>query len=490
MDGIYSSIKNGEFSENFSDLRVSDEVKGRCFDGIKFITSLRIKDQSEVIQGFCSQFSDDKFVFVQSHRLSLGEHLTINSFDGLDSLKLTHSFFSLPNVNVLRFSGKEDVYIFQNQTSVDGVWIPARGIFIQFQYITRDLFRKIFFEIVDNFHLISTYFSSPAEFRSLIASSSRPSHTFSNIAPVINYLSDNLSCKIPLRYMDNVTMFRFSEIYDFIEGEEILDHNYILHEHFSSGSFFYKVGSKFSNFQKSQALLFDEKYRNTSFTSACVENFKSRLQNPDKVVWIGITGQKREWIEQIDGAVETIKYFKHRYSRPFFIFDGWTSSIHKGERSTKQMREDSSVIKSILDKLSQQGIKIRSFSTVGLLSKEKVEIAKSVDFFVCNHGSGSLHVSRFAQKHGVTHLSNTFFKSHGDETIHYNATKVPDDLVTDIIDEGNSRPDFINYSIDPKMFRNFLIDCYEEIEPIGFAERLKILARWIGRNLKYSRKRF
>jgi hypothetical protein len=135
--------------------------------------------------------------------------------------------------------------------------------------------------------------------------------------------------------------------------------------------------------------------------------------------------------------------------------------------------------------LKKEGITIRSFPVVGLMSKEKLEIAKHIDFFVCNHGSGSLHVSRFAKKHGVTHLSNTFYESHGDETVHYNVLKIPNEHVVDIIDEGNSRPDFIKYSIDPKVFIQVMTEFYESIEPVGLLEKSKIYVRWFAR--KYIR---
>lgn len=478
---IYDSIKGGNFSNEYRNGEISDHFKEECFKKIKFITWIQIKYQDDDIQAFYDQFSDPSIAFFHAHQLASGETPTIKSFDGLDTLELKHSFFSLPSINILRFTGKEDIYIFQNQSSIDGVWIPSQNICLQFQYFSRDTFQKIFFDFIDNFTKISSYFKSDARFHNLIASSSRPSHTFSNIAPVVNFLSEKFDNKISLSYFDNINMFSFSDVYDFISNEETLTVSYMQEDHFISGRFYYKIGIKFSELQKEHALLFDQKYRETTFATDHVQTFNSKLLNPDKVIWIGITGQKREWVEQIEGAVEAIKYFKYRYSRPFFIFDGWTSSIYSRDKNNKQVREDLDVVKSIVESLKQQGITIRSFSVVGLMSKEKVEIAKAVDFFVCNHGSGSLHVSRFAKKHGVTHLSNTFHKSHGEETIHYNALKVPDEYVVDISDETNRRPDFINYSIDPKKFVEVMAEYYESIEPLGASEKIWIFLRSCAR---------
>ena len=42
-------------------------------------------------------------------------------------------------------------------------------------------------------------------------------------------------------------------------------------------------------------------------------------------LWFGITGQKRSWLEQVDGCVSLVKEVLKYYTSLTLIIDGWTA---------------------------------------------------------------------------------------------------------------------------------------------------------------------
>jgi hypothetical protein len=165
----------------------------------------------------------------------------------------------------------------------------------------------------------------------------------------------------------------------------------------------------------------------------------------DKVLrlWWGITGQKRSWIEQEQGSAYILDALLADYPNLELVFDGWTCPIDPGEGDAREMENDEAVVAKIL---SQMQHPVKSTSVIGKTSLEKVAVAMTCDAFVANFSTGSMHVSRFADRPGVLHINTRLLKS---QHIQRRAVTVPAFYTKDVVEGDDQRADFVSYSIEP-----------------------------------------
>lgn len=115
-------------------------------------------------------------------------------------------------------------------------------------------------------------------------------------------------------------------------------------------------------------------------------------------VWFGITGQKRSWVEQVEGYINlTIELLKI-YDSVAVNIDGMTNFINDNSTSNDDL-EVFNQIKNILGKKEKCTVN----SLINKTYKEKVEIANKCDLFISNNGSGSLVPHLFCGLKGVLH---------------------------------------------------------------------------------------
>lgn len=172
--------------------------------------------------------------------------------------------------------------------------------------------------------------------------------------------------------------------------------------------------------------------------------------NYDMVLWIGITGQKRSWIEQVSGYTAIINELNKSYKSLLVIVDGLTAT--DGEMIS--VPEDIEVFNRIKRSCNDS---IKFISVIGMDYTSKIAICNEVDFFIANAGSGSVVPLRFSQKDGVLHSNlsiNTFpddYQGKGQDV-----RKVSDDL---IVEENLNQPSNMNvsYHVPWKSIYNLLI---------------------------------
>jgi hypothetical protein len=126
-------------------------------------------------------------------------------------------------------------------------------------------------------------------------------------------------------------------------------------------------------------------------------SFKVKNEN-EFTLWLGITGQKRSWVEQVDGYVEIIKMLGNLYNDITVVIDGWTNF----ENDNSVNVEDNDVYHLIADKF----INTPSVSLINLINKDyksKITHVNNCDYFIANSGTGCMVPFMIANIKGVIH---------------------------------------------------------------------------------------
>ncbi|MEA1983722.1 MAG: hypothetical protein U9N39_09265 [Campylobacterota bacterium] len=155
-------------------------------------------------------------------------------------------------------------------------------------------------------------------------------------------------------------------------------------------------------------------------------------------VWYGITGQKRSWLEQVDGCIEIVAQLLKHFKNIELIVDGMTAT----EGEILNNREDESVLKEIESRIDKR---CRVESLIGQDYRTKIRSCSSIDLFIANAGTGCMVPLRFCKKPGVLHSNSKLFTFTDD---YPKTVKVFDEkYVVDIYDEKRPRVDFASYHI-------------------------------------------
>ena len=125
------------------------------------------------------------------------------------------------------------------------------------------------------------------------------------------------------------------------------------------------------------------------------------------ILWFGISGQKRIWVEQEDFLPALVEKLTPWFDSFVFVIDGFTEyedSNHTPLRGSKAtpVSQDLEVMASIHERL----LPFPNVSVVNMVGKtyrEKIKQCESVDFFIANAGAGQLVPHRFCKKPGILH---------------------------------------------------------------------------------------
>jgi hypothetical protein len=140
---------------------------------------------------------------------------------------------------------------------------------------------------------------------------------------------------------------------------------------------------------------------------------EEQLPESDFALWIGITGQRRSWIEQVEGYGRVIQKLSQRFHRLLVVVDGWTAR----ESNFEPVPEDIGIFNTIAGQFKYPGVTF--MSAIGLDYKKKIQICQQVDAFVANAGSGCIVPYRFCKKPGVLHSNSKIrlFKGFTDDFV-------------------------------------------------------------------------
>lgn len=121
-------------------------------------------------------------------------------------------------------------------------------------------------------------------------------------------------------------------------------------------------------------------------------------------LWIGVTGQKRSWLDQVYGYCELIKSFMAKFVYVTVYVDGITAPHGK----EVEVAEDEWVF----DKIRKEFIGEKAVKFISVIGKDysvKIENCAKIDFFVANAGTGSIVPLRICKKPGVLHSNDSIY---------------------------------------------------------------------------------
>jgi len=184
-----------------------------------------------------------------------------------------------------------------------------------------------------------------------------------------------------------------------------------------------------------------------------------QLERCRPLIWVGITGQKRSWVEQVEGTAALLNALQARYPELGVVFDGWTPPLHSSNYHRREARNDDRVIQKIIKRLNFN-TRGRLGVIAGLPLLEKVRVGLSVDAFVANYTTGSLNVARICARPGVGHMGRRMAESKH-QHIHHHTREIPPEQVQDVSDPSTPTG-YVNYSLPWKAIERELLAILEK----------------------------
>jgi len=366
-------------------------------------------------------------------------------------------------VNCLRFvDGDNSFFLLQYVSSADGLYFPAENLLINLSHINEAHVRRLQEKLLLDFAKVVSYSRSTNSFFGIIASHNRPYHFYYDIWPSLVELAGNqdLVEKIGTVVMRKDHDFVAPTLVTAFRKCVVLDQNEIDSITIDENKFFVHLGAchnlrdRFS-YVKADRVLIDEI---TKAPSHHAQEKAALLAGCHPVVWIGVEGQKRCWLEQVEGYAFILNQLAQRYPRLGVVFDGWTMPCTPSSQSLEEANKDRDVANRIVSSLNAS---IAHVSVIGATTATKLVVGSKVDFFIGNFATGSMHISRMLGKPGFCHLSGKFSEISLRSAMHVHPDSrvylLPKTYVSDKQDdEQDVRHDLLSYSIDGQRFYRFI----------------------------------
>lgn len=368
--------------------------------------------------------------------------------------RLVGSFFN--GINFLLFEGNGfRFYIGQYIHTADFVYFPDRSLCfrpVNSHYDHQHL-KKLISSVLDCPEAFQRAESGQGKVEAVLINGISPYHFFYDCMPALDvarkksrlpkgvrFYSLNGSCYFPLESFFNEESGLHNEAVNYAEWNQISGS--------SSAPLSVLAGVSYRALTQADLESLDSfliARAGAAVKGGNVERVLSGLDGRFPVVWIGISAQKRSWINQEKALLSVIDTLFEIYPNLAVVFDGMTSNIFGERTSDAQFSADREIVARLTRALPEA---IRIFDLVGMGSPEKIRICEAVDFFVANYSTGSMYPSRFHQLPGVAHLSKHLFDAVKDIHIHYDAEIVSFEHVTDFPDPECPRLDFVSYEVD------------------------------------------
>ena len=306
--------------------------------------------------------------------------------DGSDAIAVA-SVGSLGPQYILMQSGSNYWIVVQNLNFVDCIILSDRILYFSHKYLVDLAIKRLtdalkYFDDIDNFN---------SDFRGFFLTNKRPYHFFYDQLAFATHIEESMSLNMKDRYS-----FVFNDT--FVDPYSYFDNS------------FKYVENKLGEVRLRTCLIEYDRTRGDSDVedySLLMEGRLNKLSSRmkvdverfDFVLWVGITGQKRIWVEQIEGYASIIKLLSKNFSNILVVVDGWTAPY--GEEVVLPEEEQ------ILNKIRKScGDTVSFISVIGQDYYHKISICKNVDYFIANAGAGSLVPLRICRKNGVLHRNN------------------------------------------------------------------------------------
>ena len=369
------------------------------------------------------------------------KHTELN-FDIFKSKTVNHSVFLFcRDDNGLYF------IIHQHVTSIDGIYYPSKGVYYSFCHGSHNELERVIQLLLDNAFLEE----HQAKSKAYLIGHGRPYHFMYDGMlglETIYTFNNSLDEYTPFYTLISNAFIDAAKVYDLKSGVKLVNNSEITElEH--SGTIFIKIGKHFNNSANEPEIrekieCLDERIRR--YSHSINSNEDATLANLKKhfpIIWLGVTGQKRSWLEQVEGCAGIINKLHSSFPGMAVIFDGWTSPLTPSTQDIIESEKDRCIVNEIKELIPDT---ITTIDLIGVTIDKKVRIGTLVDCAVVNYATGSMNVSRICGRPCVTHMNNSFepgLLGH----IHHNAHHIENKYVTDVSDQI-SRVDSISYHIN------------------------------------------
>lgn len=355
------------------------------------------------------------------------------------------------NDHVFLFCKDENGILFiihQHVTSIDGIYYPSKGIYYSFCHGSQNRLVSIIemiFKHTNNFQ------TNQIKEIAFLIGHGRPYHFMYDGMLGLEEIYQNI------HEFDDNTRFYTLESNAFIDAHKVFNRKASvsiingkdLTRLEQEGIFFIKIGSLFGSGANDPAICkkiksLDEKIiLYSQDVNSHNDDIASDIKKHFPIIWIGVTGQKRAWLEQVEGYSNIINKLYKSFPGMAVVFDGWTSSLASLQRDKVESDNDRKITHEISQKIAPD---IKIVDLVGATIDKKIYVGSFVDCAIVNYSTGSMNVSRICGRPCITHMNNSFAPARH-QHIHKNAHPIPDEYVTDVIEDG-SRIDSTSYHIN------------------------------------------
>lgn len=308
----------------------------------------------------------------------------------------------------LRFTdGNRCFFLIQYVSSADGMYFPEENVLVCLAHLKQIHVTRLQNKLLKLFPGVIDYAKSTNGFFGAIASHSRPGHFYYDIWPVLTEISRRPDIYEKLPHLIMRKDHDFNDMNLLFENSQslILDTNQIDEINLNKKKWLVHIGTNRQHhlhnfyYETTDRCLVDKVVN--SPTDLALEK-ATQVEGCYPLVWVGIEGQKRCWLEQVEGYAYILNQLATRYPKLGVVIDGWTLPFTSSEKSLKEVNKDLQVAGKILNALNPA---IKHVLVIGENSNTKIFVGNKVDFFISNFATGSLYISRILGKPGFCHLS-------------------------------------------------------------------------------------
>lgn len=284
--------------------------------------------------------------------------------------------------------------------------------------------------------------SSPAIFKGIHISQSRPYHTIYDVLQGIYSLREKIPAsehtKINFLINDKMSFFP-DEVYS-----GILNSNNLDFFHYASKELFFNNG--YSLFPSVQYSTLKNKEIIERVSLLLVNQAKSlapiKKSEFEYVLWVGISTEKRSWLEQKDGWKNILNELSKK-SNILVVIDGRTFPMTATDHDRKiKTNEDN-----IFSYLTLNCPNVTFLNAIGMRALEKIMLATNVDIFITSYATDSIYPSCIAKRQGIVYSPHQI-SGQKYLHIHHNIIEV-DQLKVKSIPNDHSLPWYsVSVSID------------------------------------------
>lgn len=311
--------------------------------------------------------------------------------------------------NCLRFTdGQACFFIFQFASSCDGIYFPLDNVLISLAHVHVDQVKSLQKKLLAEFAQIIGYAQANNSFGGLIATHfGGPAHFYYENWPVLFeiHAKPDLYPKIPAVILRKGHDYNDLDLLFGHHRHVLLSSDEIDATAFRRNQWFFMAGTNRHLHRNAYCFEVADRYlveKALKSPSPTALTMAKAIEGRYPLVWIGVEGQKRCWLEQVDGYAYILNQLARRYPNMGVVIDGWTAPFSPSQHAATESAKDRVLGQKIAHKLPGD---IPYLLLMGENSNTKLTIGNNADFFITNFATGSMHISRLLGKPGFCHLS-------------------------------------------------------------------------------------